>query len=540
MDLGATNKPRFEASNGASTAIADYSATSSLTFTPGTWYQIVYERNYTGIYMWQNGVTVPLTASTAIGASSLINQTTPVVIGNDSYISGRDIAGNIDELNIWKGVAIPISELYPQTLEVGETIGSAPVAAFSADDTTPTIGDTVTFTDLSTNTPTNWTWDFGDFSATNRSHLQNPTHIYSTAGIYDVLLYVNNTAGEDWENKTGYITASNVSTYTEHPVWMDAAYNFTLHIVESDTALVIPDVSITDNLGNTYTTTNGTFYLTYPYSTVLFSPISATGYISRSASYIIDSDMEETIQMVKETASTSTNLNQLYPHETAFTLIDRYGNRLDNVTVTAVMMTSTIQGNWLETLFGISQGSSPALNNTIMTGLSDDYGKIAFPMISSGVYTMTFTDSRLLGGTATKRVTPDQSAVTIVLATTAGEVPLAWGDYINATLYTNDAADPTIYLNLSYNDTSLSTTSIIFFVQYPNYSYVYLANMPATPTTNQSKILGYPVQNVRGSAYVWGYYANSTFGNLSKSTGITFNGPSGGLLDIFSPHSGWE
>jgi len=46
----------------------------------------------------------------------------------------------------------------------------------------------VNFTDLSIGEPSGWHWDFGDG---NTSAEQNPSHIYSTPGVYDVSLIVN-------------------------------------------------------------------------------------------------------------------------------------------------------------------------------------------------------------------------------------------------------------------------------------------------------------------------------------------------------------
>jgi PKD repeat protein len=57
--------------------------------------------------------------------------------------------------------------------------GPAPIANFSQ-----TInGLTVAFTDLSTGSPKNWSWNFGDHKS---SIEQNPTHIYAAAGTYKV------------------------------------------------------------------------------------------------------------------------------------------------------------------------------------------------------------------------------------------------------------------------------------------------------------------------------------------------------------------
>ena len=60
---------------------------------------------------------------------------------------------------------------------------------------------TVQFTDLSTETPTSWLWDFGD---TTSSILQNPENIYSE-GTYTVSLTATNDDGSDEEIKTDYI-----------------------------------------------------------------------------------------------------------------------------------------------------------------------------------------------------------------------------------------------------------------------------------------------------------------------------------------------
>jgi len=94
--------------------------------------------------------------------------------------------------------------------EIQMSIVGSLVAAFSADQTTITAGDSVQFTDESANNPTSWSWDFVDG---NTSSDQNPSHTYSSEGTYTVELTVSNDYGEDTETKTDYITveASNVT-----------------------------------------------------------------------------------------------------------------------------------------------------------------------------------------------------------------------------------------------------------------------------------------------------------------------------------------
>jgi PKD repeat protein len=82
------------------------------------------------------------------------------------------------------------------------------VSNFTTNVTTGFVPLPVAFTDLSTNSPNTWSWNFGDGGW---SYLQNPTHTYTTAGTYSVQLTVCN--GTDCNTKSGYnITASTVVT----------------------------------------------------------------------------------------------------------------------------------------------------------------------------------------------------------------------------------------------------------------------------------------------------------------------------------------
>ena len=78
-----------------------------------------------------------------------------------------------------------------------------PQPEFTADVTS---GDTpleVNFTDQTVGTVTTYAWDFGDGGV---SSLQNPTHTYTTPGLYTVSLEVEGPGGEKTETKTGYVS----------------------------------------------------------------------------------------------------------------------------------------------------------------------------------------------------------------------------------------------------------------------------------------------------------------------------------------------
>jgi PKD repeat protein len=90
------------------------------------------------------------------------------------------------------------------TVEDPPTTG--PVPEFSATPRSGTDPLAVSFTDLSTGSPTTWSWDFGDGSAP--STQQNPNHTYSATGAYDVSLTVSDGTTSNTQTKTAYINVN--------------------------------------------------------------------------------------------------------------------------------------------------------------------------------------------------------------------------------------------------------------------------------------------------------------------------------------------
>ena len=89
----------------------------------------------------------------------------------------------------------------------------APVASFDID----TLDNGFYgFTDLSTNSPTSWAWDFGDG---NTSTEQSPNHTYTTPGTYDICLNATNAAGMNstCQSLTVFLTPQSlfIATMTE-------------------------------------------------------------------------------------------------------------------------------------------------------------------------------------------------------------------------------------------------------------------------------------------------------------------------------------
>ncbi len=91
------------------------------------------------------------------------------------------------------------------------SVGTAPVANFSANKTVICVGQTVNFTDASSGAPTTWAWTFAGGTPAS-STVQNPTVTYNTAGTYTVTLTATNASGTDSETKVNYITVTSVGS----------------------------------------------------------------------------------------------------------------------------------------------------------------------------------------------------------------------------------------------------------------------------------------------------------------------------------------
>jgi PKD repeat protein len=99
--------------------------------------------------------------------------------------------------------------------------GKPPVPDFVASPLSGKVPLPVSFTDLSSNDPTSWKWDFGDGET---SAERNPVHIYKNVGTYTVCLEASNSFGSAKACKENLITVNEVpkepAQFYGH-VWVD-------------------------------------------------------------------------------------------------------------------------------------------------------------------------------------------------------------------------------------------------------------------------------------------------------------------------------
>lgn len=107
-----------------------------------------------------------------------------------------------------------------------------PSADFTADNTTAWAYQNVTFTDLSTNTPTTWAWTFASGNPSTSTE-QNPVVYWTKNGTFDAGITAKNSKGSGSTSKTGYVTVkSNLTLWSD----FDNGYG-SIYVYLSTTAL---------------------------------------------------------------------------------------------------------------------------------------------------------------------------------------------------------------------------------------------------------------------------------------------------------------
>ena len=163
-----------------------------------------------------------------------------------------------------------------------------PIINFSSNYVAGSCVNPVQFTDLTTNLPTSWAWDFGDGGT---STLQNPAHQYTATGTYNVTLTATNGFGTASITRLNavsvqvpcltYCSANGVGPQApggqpqSSPFWI--------------TSLAAPSLSYTNTSGNSasgYTSYAASPITVVPGSTVPFTVVTNVNVVHRTAVWI--------------------------------------------------------------------------------------------------------------------------------------------------------------------------------------------------------------------------------------------------------------
>ncbi len=161
-----------------------------------------------------------------------------------------------------------------------ELATAAPSADFTVDVDT-TCSGVVSFTDLTSNGPSTWLWNFGDG---NTSNAQSPSHTYTQAGLYTVQLTTTNAIGADSVIKNNYI-----------------------YVTIPDAPVVVGDSICTNNVAHLSATGSGTlrWYATASSTTVLTTgPTYTTPVLTTSKTYYVEDYFPASLQKLGKVDNT--------------------------------------------------------------------------------------------------------------------------------------------------------------------------------------------------------------------------------------------
>lgn len=223
--------------NGSGGASSFYGPTQII---PNTWYHVAFTIDNSSLKLYLNGVLEG--SSSTSNAFNYMTGRKVYLGGSNDPIAYAPFTGSMDNVRFYNRVLTPteVSQLYTQDPTC--TISSAPVANFSITSNTLCAGTNFTVTDLSSNSPTGWSWQTPGAS-TASSTATNPVLNYASPGIYTISLVSSNTVG-----------LSNTATQT-------IAVNANPVVSISSSSLVVcsgKTTTLTGSGAQTYTWSNGT------------------------------------------------------------------------------------------------------------------------------------------------------------------------------------------------------------------------------------------------------------------------------------------
>jgi PKD repeat protein len=104
-----------------------------------------------------------------------------------------------------------VSSGFKLVWEAEDILKLKPTASFSLSTINPALYSDVQFTDLSTDLPTSWLWDFGDGSSSTK---HNPSHKYTTPGTFQIKLIARNCVGVDSSFQTIVVQGPPIFNYS--------------------------------------------------------------------------------------------------------------------------------------------------------------------------------------------------------------------------------------------------------------------------------------------------------------------------------------
>lgn len=340
----------------------------------------------------------------------------------------------------------------------------------------------------------------------------------------------------DTTGYTGYYTAavfqsgsniplaiSTANIYTQATLTVNLAISGVTY-TNATTVTLSKDGAITQ----TNTTSTGQAQFTVPTGTYLVSA-ATTGYAAQTATVNLLTSAAITIDFVTGTSQTTTPSGSGSSYASTFITFrcmdELTGMPLSGVSVKAIGVKPTSPVDWIANLFGAQWGEQ--IIDTEVSGYTDSYGAITFPMFLSIRYTITATYE---DQTKTIIMTPSSLQSEYIIQIES----MKPADATEAqAILTSVKASNTGNLTISYNDTALSTTALaINIYQKPTYNETY-SLVQTIPVTGNTETISYQFTEYKGTDIKITINATSTkYGEIQRTYYHTFAGM---LIDLGLP-----
>jgi PKD repeat protein len=409
------------------------------------------------------------------------------------------------------------------------------VANFSGTPTSGVAPLSVTFTDSSSGSPAAWNWSFGDGTV---SSTQNPTHSYTNAGTYSVRLDVTNPDGTTYLTKSNYISVSGVSAH--YGIAIGGRIYDTVSLLGLSTVQMTLVNTTSSWSATTYTNSTGYYAFNNISDSLSQSYVVSgvkSGYLDTATTAFSLTSDEVTAQYADKSfgmevigSSASGGTGKYYaPNLVRFTVKYWYGDPIPNVNVTAQGFESTAGSGtladattFLGNLFGFDFVTTP-IQSTLMVGRTGEDGAITFWMVENVNYHLTFEKNGV------QLVSPlDLYPKEYEYPITVGGAAVA-DQYTttNSTFSSNPLNATYSYINVSYVDTAIRTTSVKLtiekIVNATTTTEVYTKSEYGVASANFSGYY-FPVSHAGDQYYVTLFTDHLDFGAKNETKLVTIPG----------------
>ncbi len=274
--------------------------TSPSTVTPNLWYHVVSTIDNSAVKLYVNGVLQGTASSTFNGFDFVSGKN--VILGGTNESYNAPFSGSIDNARFYNRTLSAAEVLYLYTQDptcITNTL--VPNSVFIPATTVVCVGSAVSFSDVSTNSPTSWNWLIP--GATNTiSTVQNPSAVFNTPGVFVASLTAANVNGSG-------------NTYTQT---ITVSASPTIAIAASNTSVCSgQSISLIASGASTYTWSNNSNAATLTQSPTSNTVFSVSG--QNSLGCVSSASINITVNSVSPIIIASTS-NTLCEGQSAFVL----------------------------------------------------------------------------------------------------------------------------------------------------------------------------------------------------------------------------